>query len=120
MEFEVPKSHILRPTLYADMVQRVLQWERQTNALVEKDKDPWQRNVVIIIVQYIFLFKKGGEEKMKTRKDKRMVKLYFILFFQNFLIWAYIFLNQHIHFLVHGHSAWSTFGLHLVRGPKTL
>ena len=63
MEFEVPRSHILRPTLYADMVQRVLRWERQTNALVEKDKDPWQRNVVIIIVQYIFLFKKGGKRR---------------------------------------------------------
>ena len=29
MEFEVPKRHILRPTLSTDMVQRVLQWERQ-------------------------------------------------------------------------------------------
>ena len=28
---------------------------------------------------------------------------------------------QHIHFLVHGHSSWSsTCGLHLVRGPKAL
>ena len=29
MEFEVPKRHISRPTLSVDMVQRVLQWERQ-------------------------------------------------------------------------------------------
>ena len=29
MEFEVPKIHILRPTISTDMVQRVLQWERQ-------------------------------------------------------------------------------------------
>ena len=28
--------------------------------------------------------------------------------------------NQHIPFLVHGHSSWSTFGLHLVRGPKAM
>jgi hypothetical protein len=28
-EFEVPKRHILRPTLSIDMVQRVLWWERQ-------------------------------------------------------------------------------------------
>ena len=26
--------------------------------------------------------------------------------------------NQDIHFLVHGHSSWFTFGLHLVRDPK--
>jgi hypothetical protein len=29
MEFEVPKRHILRPTLFTDTVQRVSQWERQ-------------------------------------------------------------------------------------------
>ena len=29
MEFEVPQRHILRPLLFNDMVQRVLQWERQ-------------------------------------------------------------------------------------------
>ena len=28
--------------------------------------------------------------------------------------------NQHIHFFMHGHSSWSTFGLHLVRGPKAI
>jgi hypothetical protein len=28
--------------------------------------------------------------------------------------------NQHIRFLVHGHSSWFTFGLHLVRGAKSL
>ena len=29
VEFEVPKGHLLRPTLSTDMVQRVLWWERQ-------------------------------------------------------------------------------------------
>ena len=29
MEFEAPKRHILKPTLSVDMVQHVLQWERQ-------------------------------------------------------------------------------------------
>ena len=32
----------------------------------------------------------------------------------------YICKKQHIHFLVHGHFSWSTFGLHLVKGPKAL
>ena len=51
---------------------------------------------------------------MKTREDK-MVKLEFFS--------KLPFLkekNQHIHFLVHGHSSLSTFGLNLVRGPKVL
>jgi hypothetical protein len=33
---------------------------------------------------------------------------------------GHIIKNQHIHFLVHGHSFGSTFILHLVRGPKAL
>ena len=28
MEFEVPKRHIVRPTLSTNMVQRILRWER--------------------------------------------------------------------------------------------
>jgi hypothetical protein len=28
--------------------------------------------------------------------------------------------NQHIHFQVHGHFSWSTFGIHLIRGLKTV
>ena len=67
-------------------------------------------------------YNNSSEEKMKTREDKRMVKLDFsFLFSQNCLFWAYIKNNnQHIHFLVHGHPSWSTVGVHLVRGPKTL
>ena len=33
---------------------------------------------------------------------------------------VYIYIYKNIHFLVHGHSFWSMFGLHLVRGPKPL
>ena len=61
---------------------------------------------------------------MKTREDKRMVKLFFNFFFQNYPYWAYMKKkskkNQHVWFLVHGHSSWSTFSLHLVRAPKAL
>ena len=28
--------------------------------------------------------------------------------------------NQHVHFLMHGQSSWSTFNLHLMGGPKSL
>ena len=58
-----------------------------------------------------------GEEKTNTMEDKRMVKLEFV--FQNCFFGAYIENNQHIHFWVHGHSSLFTFGLHLVRGPKS-
>ena len=53
---------------------------------------------------------------MKTREDKgSLVKLYHFLLNYHFLTY-----NQHFHFLTHGHSSWSTFGLYLVKGPKTL
>jgi hypothetical protein len=39
MEFKVPKRHILRPKLSTDMVQRVLQWERQKRCPRREDGD---------------------------------------------------------------------------------
>ena len=39
--------------------------------------------------------------------------------FQNCHFWAYV-KKKCNHFLLHGHSSWSTFGLHLVRAQKTL
>ena len=55
---------------------------------------------------------------MKTREDKRMVKLEFFSFKTTLL--GHVSKSKHIHFLVHGHSSWSTFDLHLVRGSKAL
>ena len=52
---------------------------------------------------------------MKTRKDKRMVKIDFFFSFLGDMLQKW-----HIHVLVHGRASWSTFGLHLVRGPNTL
>ena len=70
MEFEVLKRHILKPTVYTDMVEQILRWERpKKNAMVVKGRDPWQRNVVIIDCQW----KTFGKQKMQTREDKRMV-----------------------------------------------
>ena len=60
-----------------------------------------------------------GKEKTKTRQDKRIVKLeqkIEIALFEHKVFSGY----QHIHFLVHGHSSWSTFGLHLVRRAQKL
>ena len=83
MEFEVPKRHVLRPTLSTDMIQRVLRWERQKSCFGRKNRGPWHIIVAIIKNDGIFLGGRGDE-------DKRMVKLYFLFLFQNCLFWAYI------------------------------
>jgi hypothetical protein len=59
-----------------------------------------------------------GVEKMKTRKDKRMVKVDFS--FSKLILLGICSKNDYIHFLAHGHSSWSTFSLHLMKDPKTL
>jgi hypothetical protein len=60
-----------------------------------------------------------SEDKWSPREDKRMVKLEFFI---NFFLFGHVLKiknkNQHIHFLVHDHSSWSTSGLYLVRGPR--
>ena len=75
------------------MVQRVLQWERQKRC--SSSRDPWQRNVVIIIIRIV-----GGEEKMKTRED-RMVRLEFL--FSKLSFWTYIKKMNPFTCWVHGH-----------------
>ena len=67
MAFKVPKRHILRPTFYIDMVQRGLRLERrQKRCFGRKCKGPWQRNIVIIEISWIF-FGGGGGEKTTTK-----------------------------------------------------
>jgi hypothetical protein len=75
-------------------------------------KRPWQINTVIKKNLMKFFLR---EEKMKIREDRRLARL--ILFFKTALF-GHISKTRHIHFLVHGHFSWSTFNLHLVRGPK--
>jgi hypothetical protein len=58
-----------------------------------------------------------GEEKRKTREDKRMVK--FDFFAKTILLGIYYKKIAHI-LSVHGHSSWSTFSLDLVRDSKAL
>ena len=71
-EFEVPKRHILRPTLFTYMVQHVLHWERQKRCYGEKRQGPMVEKCCHYKF-WIYIWK----EKMKTREDKRMVKLEF-------------------------------------------
>ena len=78
---------------------------------------PWQRNVVMNfnLIYFILLFL--SEEKRKQEKTKYWSNFNFFTsaLFGHMLKEK----NQHIHFLVYCHSSWSTFGLHVVRGPKT-
>jgi hypothetical protein len=116
VEFRVPKRYSLRPTLFMDMVQHVLRWGRQkrcSSRRRKKSKGQWQKNIIVINFDGIFV----GEEKMKSKEDKRMTKLDF-LFRTAFL--NIIKQNSTHSLLVHDHSSSSTFGLHLVRGPKAL
>ena len=50
---------------------------------------------------------------MKTRQDKRMVKL--DSFSPKKPLLDMYYKNKHIHCLVHNHSFWSTFYVHLVK-----
>ena len=73
MKFETPKRHILRPTLSINMVQWVLRWETQNRCSSRKMQGPMVEKCCYNNFYFIFKFC-GGEEKMKTGEDKRMVK----------------------------------------------
>ena len=86
MEFEVPKWPNFKPTLSTLMVQWVLQWEKQKRCSNSKRQGCMAKKCWYNHFFGWNLF--WGEEKMKTREDKRMVKLDF--FSQNCLFGAYI------------------------------
>ena len=115
MEFEVPKRHISRPTLSTGMIQQVLWWERQRRCYSRKKQGPIAEKC--FCNKFLMKFYQGGEDEDKRRQEKGQTWIYF---FTKLSFLDIYFLNQHIHFLVHDHSTYSTFSLHLVRGPKTL
>ena len=54
------------------------------------------------------------KEKMET------IDLSNLNFFSKFPFVNIYYKNQSIYFLMHGHSSWSTFSIHQVRGAKAL
>ena len=54
------------------------------------------------------------------RSQEKTSEWAYLIVSQNCPFFIIYLKNQHIHFLVHDHSSWSTFGLHLVRCPKAL
>jgi hypothetical protein len=60
----------------------------------------------------IVMSKEGGKKGRRSNMKKNpKIALFEHVFSKN---------KQHIHFMVYGHLSWSTFVLHLVRGPKDL
>ena len=69
MEFEVPKKHIIRPTLSTNMVQRVLLWDRQKRCYIgRKRQGPMAEKYCSYNKNLMNFFE---EEKMKERDDQK-------------------------------------------------
>jgi hypothetical protein len=72
IKFEVPIIHILRPTLSTDMVQYVLQWERQKRCC-SRERQPMVEKCCYKKFLMIFFLGGGGREN----EDKRRQELEF-------------------------------------------
>ena len=70
MKFEVPKRHILRPTLSTDMVQRISRWERQKRCSSRKRQGPMAKKCCDSQKMTEFFL---GEDKMKTREWSNLI-----------------------------------------------
>jgi hypothetical protein len=73
MKFEVFERHILRPTLFIDMVQWVLQWERRKRCFVRKRQGPMAKKLCYNDLSLIFL---GREDEDNSTQKNKMVKHY--------------------------------------------
>ena len=109
MEFEIPKRHIQGVHFSTNMIQRVLQKERQKRCHDRKRQRP-------MVDKYFYnkILRKvlwGREDKEKTIDQ---------ICFQKCPFWAHMKKSQHIHFLMHGHFSWSMVDLHIVRSPTAL
>jgi hypothetical protein len=83
---------------------------------VEVHKFFFKPTLSIAMVQRVFRWdkqKRWSRKKSKGPCHKNAV----LRIFGVFLMIDNIKKIQHLHFLVHGHSSWSTFDLHLVKGP---
>jgi hypothetical protein len=66
MKFEVPQRHILRPTLFTDMIQWVLRWERQKRCSDRERQGPMAE-------KYCYnksLMEFFGEDKKRQEKTR--------------------------------------------------
>ena len=104
MKFEVPKRHILMPTLSTNMVQRVLQWERQKRGWgsSRKRQGPMVENWCYHKFLMIYSLRK---RRRRQENDQSL-----IFFFENFPFWTYSKKTNTFTF-----GAWSLFFLAHIR-----
>ena len=106
-----PKKHIFKACVTPlTSSNRFCNGRAKRVALVEKGNGPWKRNIVTVKI-------KGSFQWGREVKDKKIVNL--DLFFQT-VLFGHISKTSTHSLLMHDHSYWSTFDLHLVRSPKTL
>ena len=115
MKLEVSKRFIFRPTLFIVMIQQVLWWEKQKSFSCCKSQGTMTRkccfNNLFILGNHYCSQEERSKERGENKTCKKNLNFPFLGIFKK---------NQHIHFLVHGHSSWSTFNLLLMKGPKSL
>ena len=109
MELEVPKRPIFKLTLSTAVVQRVLQWETQKRFFHYKYHGSMAKKCHFFFLSFFqttcfIVTMNEGEKKRRRSNMKKNPKT---------ALFGHIIKHQHIHFLVHRHFSWSTFGLHL-------
>ena len=70
MRFEVLKRHILRHALSTDIVQRVLQWERQKRCSTSKWQGPMAEKYCYNKKIIDFFLGREGEDKRRQKSDQ--------------------------------------------------
>ena len=89
-------------------------------ALVEKGKDPWQSNVVLIIFinEFIFLWREDEDERTQANDQTWLFLFFYFLFFFKIAFLDIYQQYQHIYFL----GAWTFLLVHIgftpSEGPK--
>ena len=112
MKFEAPKWNIITPALSTNMLQHVLQWERQKRCSSRKNKGPWHKNIVMTNFLWASFWVKGYEDKRR----QNIVHTWFLL---KTALFGHI-LKKSSHSLLH---AWSLLLIHIwltpSEGPKS-
>ena len=103
------KRHILRPTLSTDMVQWVLQWERQKRCSSRKRQQPMTTKWCYYKFSMKYFLGKRRWRQDKTREWSNLILFSFLFKTATF---GHILKIVAHSLLVHGHSSWSTFNLH--------
>ena len=73
MEFEVPRRHILRPTLSIDMVQQVLWWEWQKRCSGRKRQGPMAKKYCYKKSYWIFCSGREDEDKRRQKNGQSWI-----------------------------------------------